>query len=149
MATYDTNDDVHDPDRELQDPYKDPKRPYSIDLALELEHQLGSDSVPTRPDRSHRESLDPHILASIVMQLRHDLAELTKERDTLQHMLSSSTSQTADLKDTIQLMAEKCEKMAHELEQARAQNNDDANAIAMLRSKVEESRYALSTSNSP
>jgi chromosome segregation ATPase len=146
MATYDTNDDVHDPDRELQDPYKDPKRPYSIDLALELEHQLGSDSVPTR---SHRESLDPHILASIVMQLRHDLAELTKERDTLQHMLSSSTSQTADLKDTIQLMAEKCEKMAHELEQARAQNNDDANAIAMLRSKVEESRYALSTSNSP
>jgi hypothetical protein len=140
MAAYDPRDDVHDHDIT---PRKDTRRPYSIDLALELEHQLSNDSPASPPILvgTPRESLDPHILASIVMQLRHSLAEVTRERDNLQQMLSVATSQTADLQDTIQLMAEKSEKTAHELEKAKAQNQDDAEAIAMLRSKVDESRY--------
>jgi hypothetical protein len=145
-ATHDEHKSGEDAVGELYNPYDTvKKRPSSIDLALELEHQLGSESNPATPANPYGgnvrpQSLDPHILASIVMQLRQSLSEMTKERDELQHMLSVATSQAADVKDTLQYMEEKCMKLEEELEDAKKRMADDETAISMLRSKVEESR---------
>jgi hypothetical protein len=146
-ATHDEHKSGEDAVGELYNPYDSvKKRPSSIDLALELEHQLGSESTPATPanpygGNARPQSLDPHILASIIIQLRHSLSEMTKERDELQHMLSVATSQAADVKDTLQYMEEKCMKLEDELEDAKKRMADDETAITMLRSKVEESRF--------
>jgi len=48
-----------------------PNRPHSIDLTLELERQLDNESLPPNSPRNARpQSLDTHVLASIVTQLR-------------------------------------------------------------------------------
>jgi predicted RNase H-like nuclease (RuvC/YqgF family) len=118
-------------------------RPSSIDLSLELEHQLNDDSLPPPPQSatgSRPQSLDPHILASIIMQLRHSLSEVTKERDQLRHRLSEAQSQESHLKATVQQLSSECSRSQDELESSRQKIRDDQNAITMLRAKVEESR---------
>jgi len=127
---------------ELQhdDPLLSHKRPYSIDLTLELEHQLENESLPPTPAHRRQQSLDPNVLASIVMQLRHSLAEVSDERDKLLHQLSEAQSQESYLKDTVQNISEKCTRLQDELEAAKEKIKDDEDAIAMLRTKVEESR---------
>jgi hypothetical protein len=129
-------------------------RPFSIDLSLELERQL--DMEPVSPNAAHqsfahspqtsqpnRESLDPLILASIIMQLRQSLEEVSKERDDLLNLVSSAHSQEAELKDALELMTEKATGMEDELSEARRKMKDDEDAIAMLRTKVEESRCVI------
>jgi chromosome segregation ATPase len=116
---------------------------FSIDLSLELEHQLEHMESPSHPDpdsTSKRESLDPHVLAHIIMQLRHSLAEMTKERDELVKALSSALSKEAQLNDALQLMTDKATGMEEELAGAKKKVKEDEEAISMLRSKVEESR---------
>ncbi|KAJ3816259.1 hypothetical protein F5880DRAFT_1642781 [Lentinula raphanica] len=69
------------------------KRPFSIDLSLELERQLVMESLPPTPAHnatSHansapviahlRDSLDPNVLAHIILQLRRSLSNLSKEK---------------------------------------------------------------------
>jgi hypothetical protein len=130
------------------------KRTYSIDLALELERQLGgefpapstpADALAPKDTNVRPQSLDPHILANLVMQLRHSVAEITRERDDLQHLLSHAMSKSAEYKDNLQYMTEKCSTMEVQLEQAKKKMKDDEDAITMLRSKVEESRSVLPT----
>ena len=129
-------------------------RPFSIDLSLELERQL--DMEPMSSNAAHqsfahspqtsqpnRESLDPLILASIIMQLRQSLEEVSKERDDLLNLVSSAHSQEAELKDALELMTEKATGMEDELSEARRKMKDDEDAIAMLRTKVEESRCVI------
>lgn len=125
------------------------RRHFSIDLSLELERQLDLESLPPTPAHNidahtpiaqKRESLDPHVLAHIVMQLQQSVTEITKERDDLLNLLSSSHSKEAQLKDALQLMTDKATGMEEELSEARKRQRDDEDAISMLRTKVEESR---------
>jgi len=107
----------------------DPKRPYSIDLTLELERQLEDESLPCTPAAN----LDPQILASII-------TSTTKERDSALKQLSEAHAREAQLRDGLRDVTEKCANVVLELEEARKRMKDDEDAISMLRTKVEESR---------
>ncbi|KAJ3836074.1 hypothetical protein F5878DRAFT_626175 [Lentinula raphanica] len=132
------------------------KRPFSIDLSLELERQLDMESLPPTPAHnatSHansapviahlRDSLDPDVLAHIISQLRRSLSDLSKEKDDLVSLLASAHSREAELEDALQHMTDKATHMEEELMEARRKNKDDEEAISMLRTKVEESRRGL------
>lgn len=120
-------------------------RPHSIDLTLELEQQLEDESTPNSPafphNRSRPQSLDPHVLASIVIQLRESLAEVTKERDELSTMLAETQSNELSMKDALHNLAEKCVRLETDLTTCQDKNREDADAISMLRGKLEDSRY--------
>lgn len=126
------------------------RRHFSIDLSLELERQLEmeADSQPNTPAHNataHNtdakgDSLDPHILAHIIMQLRQNMAELTKERDDLVQLVAQSTAQEAQAKDALQLMTDKAAHLEEVYGDAKRKMRDDEEAISMLRTKVEESR---------
>lgn len=123
----------------------EPPRPFSIDLTLELERQLDNESNPNSPvdaiERPH--SLDSHVLASIVTQLRLSLADVTKERDELSQTVVEVRAREAGTADTLGHMTEKCSKMQEELDNARTKIKDDEDTISILRTKVEESRRGL------
>ncbi|OAX41365.1 hypothetical protein K503DRAFT_712683 [Rhizopogon vinicolor AM-OR11-026] len=119
-------------------------RPYSFDLTLELERQLDNESNPNSPaDAIGPHSLDPHVLASIITQLRTSLADVTRERDELSQIVTEQRAREAGAADTMGHMMEKCSKMQEELDNARAKIHDDENTISILRTKVEESRRGL------
>jgi predicted nucleic acid-binding Zn-ribbon protein len=123
----------------------------SIDLSLELERQLESESLPATPAHSaaqskdgvNRASLDPHVLAHIITQLRESLTHITRERDDLVYQLSESHSREAEFKDSVALWSERCANLEKDLEIARKKSQDDDEAISMLRSKGTET-YLLS-----
>jgi len=119
-------------------------RPYSIDLSLELEHQLNSESLPNTPAHDQhsfkRQSLDPHVLASIITQLRFSLAEVTKERDDLLQAFGEATEKQAFLQENLQIVTDRSTKLEEQLSVAQDKHKDDEEAITMLRAKVEESR---------
>ncbi|KAJ3862123.1 hypothetical protein EV359DRAFT_45829 [Lentinula novae-zelandiae] len=132
------------------------KRPFSIDLSLELERQLDMESLPPTPAHNAtvhansapvianlRDSLDPDVLAHIISQLRRSLSDLSKEKDDLVSLLSSAHSREAELEDALQHMTDKATHMEEELMEVRQKNKDDEEAISMLRTKVEESRRGL------
>lgn len=123
----------------------DPPRPFSIDLTLELEHQLNNESNPNSPvDATGRpHSLDSHVLASIVTQLRLSLADVTRERDELSQTVVELRAREAGTADTLGHMTEKCSKLQEELDNARTKIKDDEDTISILRTKVEESRRGL------
>ncbi|KAG2344127.1 hypothetical protein BDR05DRAFT_1059365 [Suillus weaverae] len=125
--------------------YDDPPRPFSIDLTLELERQLDNESNPNSPvDATGRpHSLDSHVLASIVTQLRLSLADVTRERDELSQTVVEVRAREAGTTDTLKHMTEKCSKMQEELDSARTKIKDDEDTISILRTKVEESRRGL------
>jgi uncharacterized coiled-coil protein SlyX len=117
-------------------------RPYSIDLTLELERQLDNESMPNSPaDAIGPHSLDPHVLASIITQLRTSLADVTRERDELSQAVTEQRVREAGAEDTMGHMMEKCSKMQEELDNARTKIKDDESTISILRTKVEESRF--------
>jgi chromosome segregation ATPase len=119
-------------------------RPHSIDLTLELEHQLDSESLPNSPayDRNSfkHQSLDPHVLASIITQLRISLAEVTRERDDILQAFEEATQKQALLQENLQIVTDRSTKLEEQLSVAQDKHKDDDEAIAMLRTKVEESR---------
>ncbi|KAG2070159.1 hypothetical protein BDR04DRAFT_1142878 [Suillus decipiens] len=123
----------------------DPPRPFSIDLTLELERQLDDESNPNSPvdanERPH--SLDSHVLASIVTQLRLSLADITSERDELSQTVTKVRAREAETADLLKFMTEKCTKVQEELDNARTKIKDDEDTISILRTKVEESRRGL------
>lgn len=121
-------------------------RPHSIDLSLELERQLDAESLPTSPvdaTHSHNQisSLDPQVLASIVTQLRSSLADVTRERDDLANLLSEVHNRESGLTDALHQASEKTMKAEAELLAAHDKQKEDQDAIAMLRSKLEDSRW--------
>ena len=126
--------------------YPDSNRPASIDLSLELERQLEAESLPNSPNPPRPQSLDPHGLASIVTQLRFSLAEVTKERDALVDKVSEAQTREEGMRETLEHVTEKCIRMENDLEVAANQRKEDEETIAMLRSKVEESRYVSACS---
>jgi chromosome segregation ATPase len=109
---------------------------------LELERQLESDSLPSSPlrptaiyDDSMHASLDPHILAHIVTQLRDSLTKMTNNRDDLITQLAESHSRIAEFKDSLALLTDRCARLESDIEVAKRQHQDDEEAITMLRSK--------------
>ncbi|KAI0641850.1 hypothetical protein C8Q79DRAFT_918225 [Trametes meyenii] len=131
----------HDPQFSL---HHDSNRPTSIDLTLELERELDNESLPpTSPNPPRPQSLDPHVLASIVTQLRLSLADVTRERDALKDQLAQVQARDAGLHETLQHVTDKCIRVETDLENAANQRKEDEETISMLRSKVEESRRAL------
>ena len=117
-----------------------PQRPTSIDLTLELERQLEAESLPNSPNPPRPQSLDGNVLASIVTQLRLSLADVTKERDGFAGKLSEVQTREQGMRETLDHVAEKCLSMEGDLEAAAIQRKEDEETIAMLRTKVEESR---------
>ena len=129
-------------------------RPHSIDLTLELEHQLDFESLPNSPAHDQksfkRQSLDPQVLASIITQLRISLVEVTKERDDLFQAFEEATQKQALLQENMQIVADRSAKLEEQLSVAQDKHKDDEEAISMLRTKVEESRLVhLYISNPP
>jgi len=119
-------------------------RPYSFDLTLELERQLDNESSPNSPaDAIWPHSLDPHVLASIITQLRASLTDVTRERDELLHTVTEQRAREAGAAVTMEDMVQKCSRMQEELDSARAKIQDDENTISILRTKVEESRFVF------
>lgn len=120
---------------------QEPKRPYSIDLSLELEHQLETDSLPPTPAAKGRPaSYDQNVVASVIQQLQTDVERLTRERDDLREELVRVDADKSGVQETLLQFSAKCEWMEEELEAAKAKMQDDEHAINMLRTKVEESR---------
>lgn len=121
---------------------------FSIDESLELEHALNNESQPPTPapDKVEHEpptigglSFDPGVLAHIITQLRTQLNQVTKERDALQR-----PSEEMEYSEALAAMTEKATRIEEELSMSKRQNEEDANAITLLRTKVEESRSVLS-----
>ncbi|KAI0349801.1 hypothetical protein OH77DRAFT_1375628, partial [Trametes cingulata] len=122
----------------------DSNRPTSIDLTLELERELDNESLPPNsPNPPRPQSLDTHVLASLVTQLRLSVAEITKERDTLEERLAEAEAREQGLKEALDHVTEKCIRFETDLEAAKSQRKEDEETISMLRTKVEESRRAL------
>jgi len=138
---------------------------FSIDFSMELERQLERMELASAPhspsavvtklrdgvvvdvgpegDALDKELLDPEILAHIVTQLRQSLSEITKERDELVKMLAHANAEEANVKDALQLMADKATQAEEELNEAKKKVKEDEDQIAMLRAKVEESRWGF------
>ena len=125
------------------------KRPHSIDLTLELERQLDNESLPPsspappRRPQSRPQSLDPHVLASIVTQLRLNLEEVTKERDGLAHLYAEAQASQSEMKTMLDTVSEKCVRLENDLVVSIEKQKEDADAVTMLRSKLEDSRCVL------
>lgn len=121
-------------------------RPHSIDLSLALERELESESLPNSPARPEMrggrpQSLDTNVLASIVTQLRINMEDLTRERDTLKNELSETRFREENLKGALESVTDKCLRTEAGLTAAKAKHQEDEESIGMLRQKVEESRY--------
>lgn len=137
---------------------------FSIDYSLELEHQLAMESPPqtpahdqtshqattattgdsssTRTDgRTNELAPDPDVLAHIITQLRHSLADITKERDELVTMLATANTEQANRTDALQAMTDKATAAEEELTLLKRKSKEDEDQIVLLRTKVEESRY--------
>ncbi|GBE86507.1 hypothetical protein BKA93DRAFT_732835 [Sparassis latifolia] len=127
----------------VEDLSHDFTRPHSIDLTLELEHQLEAESLPNSPSVGRPRSLDTHVLASLITQLRMSVEELTKERDGLSNLLVETKSREQDTQEALTIVAEKCVHLEAELAAAQNKIQEDEDAITMLRGKVEESRRGL------
>jgi hypothetical protein len=123
----------------------DPTRPHSFDLTLELERQLEAESLPTSPARpeGRPQSLDAHVVASLVTSLRINVAELTKERDELSATLNVARGREAELASELHQLKEAQVDKDVELAALRQKARDDEESIVLLRSKVEESRLVF------
>ena len=136
----------------------------SIDYSLELERQLAMESPPQTPaydqtshqtttaptgdsssprsdGRTNELAPDPDVLAHIITQLRHSLADMTKERDELVTMLETANEEQANRTDALQAMTDKATAAEEELTLLRRKSKEDEDQIVLLRTKVEESRY--------
>ena len=115
-------------------------RPTSIDLSLELERQLEAESLPSSPNPPRPQSLDVHVLTSLVTQLQHKLSKSNEERDVLVERLTAAEAREQGMRETLDNVANKCLNLETALEEAASQHKEDEETIAMLRTKVEESR---------
>ncbi len=122
----------------------------SIDMALELERQLhseqddddaGNASSVNQPGLLNVDtSPDPLILAGIITNLRHELAEVVAERDSLSKTASDAKQRDSELRDALAMVTGKASAMEDELTVLKLKNTADEETIAVLRSKVDESR---------
>ncbi|KLO13300.1 hypothetical protein SCHPADRAFT_928676 [Schizopora paradoxa] len=127
----------------------------SIDMALELERQLHSEQDEhdaheddalnaNQPSQANEEtSPDPLILATIITNLRTELAEVIAERDSLAEIVSTTDVRESELRNALALVTGKATALEEELAVLKLKNTADEETIAVLRSKVEESRRTL------
>ncbi|KAF5328225.1 hypothetical protein D9619_013446 [Psilocybe cf. subviscida] len=154
--------DIHNDER------KGAEGRFSIDYSLELERELAMESPPQTPmratastspaldrqasqssrsafseARSVESTPDPEVLAHIVTQLRHSLADMTKEKEELVKLLATANTEEANAKDALQVMTDKATEAEEALAELRKKAREDEEQITMLRAKVEESRRGL------
>ncbi|KZV60707.1 hypothetical protein PENSPDRAFT_659411 [Peniophora sp. CONT] len=115
----------------------------SIDLSLELEHQLQLEDDASHPSSSRPHSLDPHVLSALIKSLHAEVSKLTKERDELAGALGDSREREGDLREEVHRMMETHATMDEQMDELRHKNQEAEESIALLRSKVEDSRRAL------
>ena len=111
-------------------------------MSLELEHQLESELIsPTSsvPKEKHL-SLDPTVLQGLVQNLRQALLEVTREKEDQAEQITEHVLREADLKHSYDMLVEECESYKSEVESLKKLNQDNEEAISMLRTKLEESR---------
>lgn len=121
---------------------QDVDRYRSPSFDLTLEHQLEVDSLPSSPvARVRPQSVDTHVLASVITQLRTSLADVTRERDELTKRLDEFEARETDMKDALADLSGKCAVLQDQLDKANDKTKEDESTISVLRSKVEESRY--------
>lgn len=113
----------------------------SIDLSLELEHQLQLEDDASHPSSSRPHSLDPHILSTLIKNLHEEVSKLTKERDELAGALTDSREREGDLREEVHRMMESHATMDEQMDELKHKNQEAEESIALLRSKVEDSRY--------
>lgn len=128
-------------DNEAQYIHDYPQR-NSIDLTLELERQLDSESLPTSPaDPRFAIHPDPSVLESLVTQLRNALAKVEKERDELRGRLEETQARAINLEDAFNTASQKCVQLEEDLTTAVLKGQEDKDAVVMLRGKLEDSRF--------
>ena len=108
----------------------------SIDFTLELEHQLENESA----QGSRPQSLDPHVLASLVTTLRIEATDLRREKDELAAAADAAKERENDMRSEFHRMMVKHASMEEELEKLKRKNQESEDCISVLRGKVEESR---------
>ncbi|KAF7309613.1 Fungal-trans domain-containing protein [Mycena indigotica] len=127
-------------------------RHHSIDLSIQLEYELDTESLPPTPANPPQPEptppiqlpdIDPSVLVHIIGQLRIQLTDMTKERDDLLALLSAAHVKEAELQDALSHITDKAMSLDEALSDSRRRNKDDEEAISMLRTKVEESRRGL------
>ncbi|KIP05475.1 hypothetical protein PHLGIDRAFT_19689 [Phlebiopsis gigantea 11061_1 CR5-6] len=137
---------LHDDHDDAQYIHDYPQRT-SIDLTLELERQLDSESLPTSPadPRFHIDplALDSSVLASLVTQLRLSVVEVEKERDELKAKLNEAQRKGSGLEDALESASDKCALLEEQLAAAITKSQEEQDAVIMLRGKLEDSRRAL------
>lgn len=107
--------------------------PASQDFSLELDG-----GYETRSDDG-MVSLDPDVLASLVIQLRTNLSSAQSEREELITALAIAQTHIADLSH----QKERAERLEVELAESCRKNQESEDVISILRGKVEESRQGL------
>ncbi|KAG8797157.1 hypothetical protein FRC17_007830, partial [Serendipita sp. 399] len=121
--------------------------PFAHEFSIELSGALDSmDSVgPSHEDMVH---FDPEVLASLVVQLRSNMAsairerdEMRGERDDLIRDLAITQTRLQDLEGS----QEREVQLLNEMVSWRKRCEDAEEQIVMLRQKVEESRRAVMT----
>ena len=137
---------LDDGDNDYDPPFiRDPTRPHSIDLTLELERQLEAEpeSMPNSPTRTRHSlgpELDPTVVASIVTQLRMQVEELRRERDDLRAQLGEAQTTESGLRDALEQVSAKCARVEEELAKTVEKQQENEDAVTMLRSKLDDSR---------
>ncbi|KAF7370825.1 hypothetical protein MSAN_00716100 [Mycena sanguinolenta] len=121
----------------MSDDTPQPKNRYSIDLSLELEHQLEMESPVSTPAPTQQH----HPRSSMDMPFK--LPDIDPHRDDLVVLVNTAHTKEAELQDALQHITDKAMALDEALSEARRQTRDDAEAISMLRTKVEESRRGL------
>lgn len=104
--------------------------------------RLGKEPAETAADR--RVSLDPHVLARIVENLRQDLTRVSQERDALQAAYEGAPLREKELKEALEKLTERNASLETEVDQLKRKSQEDEEQVSMLRTKVEESRYVFS-----
>nr|GAT44714.1 predicted protein [Mycena chlorophos] len=117
-------------------PSMDTPSRHSIDLSIQLEYELDSESLPPTPAPPEAfpepepapsvpfqlPDIDPMVLAHIITQLRQQITELTKEKTELIALLTAAHTKEADLEDVIALLRTKVEESRRGLMRLQAEN---------------------------
>ena len=69
--------------------------------------------------------------------------EVTKERDELRQQVTKLESDKTGAEDMLSQVSTRCAQMEEELEGTKMKMREDEHSITMLRTKVEESRWAF------
>lgn len=119
--------------------------PFATEFSIELSGALDSEDIPHLEDVV---SLDPEVLASLVIQLRSNMSSVIKERDEARAERDVLVGDLAIMQTRLQELEgahEREVEMLNEMASWRKKCEEAEEQVALLRQKVEESRRAVMT----